>query len=473
MDKLQDKLKNLKLYIKHKKEEWSEKIKESYWEDILWELDIMGRTKRVITKVKEFNYRSLLTKRNGIIAAVILVCLIPVGILVHADKDIVDLNDYKGLNQYDVNGLKYNIPNNWVRMGPNASAFRLYNENKDVVGYIHVRYIGETDLTEGDAKIFDFPIDEGYLKQVGSMIYMEDFDASVETITLEDLGCIYKEEVMDADSSRFVARVFVVEDKVEGADEFFREFRSFFRTSWYSNPRELDSIKIHYTGKTKEGTVIDSNTKDVKAVGHYKTLYGTGTKDLPCRVQGKVELVAGKTSHVEVVVFNVSHYIDVKCTTKDRSKEATEWARKWLIGTTFENGGVSRPELQDKVKDEGFSTREAKYAVEHSGVIWRIQALNIAKKLTEPNVQTGGYSQKTLRGKLSTMGFTEEEIAYALSSCKADWNKQALYTVISYYVNARNSGTEIEKSDMRTKVLAKGFTEKQVDWAIARCGYYE
>ena len=78
----------------------------------------------------------------------------------------------------------------------------------------------------------------------------------------------------------------------------------------------------------------------------------------------------------------------------------------------IDSGGYSKKGLITQLKYEGFSTEEAKYAVEHIGANW----MNEAAESAESYMDSGGYSKKSLTDQLLYEGFTKAEAAHGVKS---------------------------------------------------------
>jgi hypothetical protein len=73
-------------------------------------------------------------------------------------------------------------------------------------------------------------------------------------------------------------------------------------------------------------------------------------------------------------------------------------------------GGFSRSGLIDQLKYEGFSKKDAKYAVDALGADWNKQAVMSA----ESYLDMGGFSRSALVEQLVYEGFTQEQAEYGV-----------------------------------------------------------
>ncbi|MBQ9950038.1 MAG: Ltp family lipoprotein [Clostridia bacterium] len=72
--------------------------------------------------------------------------------------------------------------------------------------------------------------------------------------------------------------------------------------------------------------------------------------------------------------------------------------------------GFSRKGLIDQLEFEGYTTKEATYAVDNCGADWKEQAVRVAKNYLD----TMPFSKKELIDQLEFEGFTSEEAEYGV-----------------------------------------------------------
>jgi len=111
--------------------------------------------------------------------------------------------------------------------------------------------------------------------------------------------------------------------------------------------------------------------------------------------------------------------------------------------------------ITDKlIYDEGFDPHIARYGVGICCTDWSPVALSTAYRFLDE----GPCSLNGLASKLSTEGFTEDQIEYAILNCKVDYFEQAYKSAgIHMY---QDQGIRSEE-DLYNAVLKEGFTEGQ------------
>ena len=125
----------------------------------------------------------------------------------------------------------------------------------------------------------------------------------------------------------------------------------------------------------------------------------------------------------------------------------------------------SRSRLVNQLEYEKFSSEVATWAADYSGADWYEQALLAANNYLE---MEHGYSYKGLFKQLSQSygeAFAEEEAAYALNNCGADWNKQAVLSAKSYLkISSYSRDRLVEQLEFEE------FTHEQAVYGVDHCG---
>lgn len=115
------------------------------------------------------------------------------------------------------------------------------------------------------------------------------------------------------------------------------------------------------------------------------------------------------------------------------------------------------------MKYEGYTEEEAAYAVQHCGADWKEQAL-IAAEL-DLDSENYGFGPKSLREGLRRDGFTTGQIAYAMENCNPDWKEQALKLAIFH---AKSSGWSYSNM-WRSLMHMYGFSEEEAKYGADNC----
>lgn len=87
-------------------------------------------------------------------------------------------------------------------------------------------------------------------------------------------------------------------------------------------------------------------------------------------------------------------------------KNALKAAKDYLHSMSFSKKG-----LIEQLKFDGYSTKEANYAVENCGANWKKQAVKTAKSYLD----SMSFSKKELMEQLEFDGFTKSEAKYGVS----------------------------------------------------------
>lgn len=76
------------------------------------------------------------------------------------------------------------------------------------------------------------------------------------------------------------------------------------------------------------------------------------------------------------------------------------------------------------------------------------------------------FSKSGLTNQLKYAGFTEEEVAFAVENCGADWMEQADKKAKSYL-----SMTGFSKDGLKRQLKFEGFTDEEIEYALKKNGY--
>ena len=111
-----------------------------------------------------------------------------------------------------------------------------------------------------------------------------------------------------------------------------------------------------------------------------------------------------------------------------------------------------------------FEPSEVEYALSQACIDWKFQAAGYAY-----HSLSGDITPKDVEYTLNEVGFTAEEISYAIENCGHDWYSYALNTtshIYNYY------GGSLSKNDIYSYLIGQGFTDSQATYAINNYGMY-
>lgn len=121
--------------------------------------------------------------------------------------------------------------------------------------------------------------------------------------------------------------------------------------------------------------------------------------------------------------------------------------------------------IKSSLESSEFTENEVAYALDNLDFDWNEQALIYAQAMINGETYQDGYSKTSIGDKLAYRGYSDDEIAYALENCTADWNEQALLRTPSY----TNGGRTREKTFELMKDY-DGFSEEEINYALDNCG---
>ncbi len=128
-------------------------------------------------------------------------------------------------------------------------------------------------------------------------------------------------------------------------------------------------------------------------------------------------------------------------------QQAVRSAESYLRYSAFSKEG-----LIDQLEYEGFSTADAKFAVEHVTVDWKEQAQSSA----ESYLQYSAFSKKGLIDQLLYEGFTQKQAEYGVKNVEVDWMEQAALSAESYL-----EYSSFSRSGLIDQLLYEGFSREQ------------
>lgn len=190
-------------------------------------------------------------------------------------------------------------------------------------------------------------------------------------------------------------------------------------SSVYKTQTICSAPNVSLTAKTEAVTV---SWKRVTGASKYKIYKSTDQKKWTNVITTTKtsytisKLTGGNKIYVKVVAVNAygknSSYSSVKYVTVKKyiptkgDEQALRMAKEYLDCMAFSKSG-----LIEQLEYEGFSHKEATYAVEHCGANWKKQAVKMAKEYLD----CMAFSKSGLIEQLEYEGFTHEEAVYGVS----------------------------------------------------------
>jgi SOS response regulatory protein OraA/RecX len=146
----------------------------------------------------------------------------------------------------------------------------------------------------------------------------------------------------------------------------------------------------------------------------------------------------------------------------DYNQQALKAAQKYL-DSEYQNG-FSKEELRKQLEFEGFTSSEIQYALNNVKTDYKQQALKAAQGYLDSEYQTGFSKEGLIQQLKDEFGeeFTDEEIQYALSNVKVNWNQQALKAAKNYLKN----GIVTTKEGLKEQLKFEGFTSSEIQYAL-------
>lgn len=138
-------------------------------------------------------------------------------------------------------------------------------------------------------------------------------------------------------------------------------------------------------------------------------------------------------------------------------QNAIEAAEDYLNFSAFSYEG-----LIEQLEYEGYTSKEAAYAVDHCFVDWYDQAEKCAKSY----LRHSSFSYTGLLEQLEYELFTHEQAKHAVDSCGADWYEQAALTAKSYLRHSSFS-----RDGLIEQLEYEGFTYDQAVYGAQSVGY--
>ncbi len=133
----------------------------------------------------------------------------------------------------------------------------------------------------------------------------------------KDLMGTYSE--ISADNAVFCVTVNFEEGSVRGESELLNLVKNSFNTDEYKNPRKSMGYDIKYSGDTKAGTEINSES-NITVTENFDTGVNTGSKNATWEIKNPVTLKAGATSTIKINVDGKETTFKVECSTLSKAQ---------------------------------------------------------------------------------------------------------------------------------------------------------
>lgn len=165
---------------------------------------------------------------------------------------------------------------------------------------------------------------------------------------------------------------------------------------------DIVKLKAKYEDNTEEGTVVDEDS-DITVRATYED--GTSETVYGWEVKKPATLKEGKTSEVTITYEGAKATLKVKGTVKVTTGmlNALSKAGDYLDYMPFSKSG-----LKDQLEYEGYTSKEAQYAVDNCGADWKEQAYLHAKRYLDYT----SFSLSGLIDQLEYEGYTYEQASY-------------------------------------------------------------
>lgn len=209
----------------------------------------------------------------------------------------------------------------------------------------------------------------------------------------------------------------------------------------WEETKSTSHIKVDFSISTDKKTVcilitdgIDPASSDRELIGFAKNI-GNVVNNWATAVNENIKEVAESKNEVG----NLYDYYNLKVTYKD----------KFIQKDFFMEAGSGKVEFQSEKELMSLTTGQK-------------NALKKAKSY----LSFSDFSKSGLTDQLKYAGFTEEEVAFAIENCGADWMEQADKKAKSYL-----SMTGFSKDGLKRQLKFEGFTDEEIEYALKENGY--
>ena len=122
---------------------------------------------------------------------------------------------------------------------------------------------------------------------------------------------------------------------------------------------------------------------------------------------------------------------------------------------------LSSDGLEELLKLDEYSEEDIAFALENCGADWEQEAADYARH----TLASGGFSEKTLKEQMELEKFDAELADKAIASCSPDWDKEAK-DFAAYNINF----SSVSRALLEETMLDSGFTQEQSGKALESCG---
>lgn len=144
-------------------------------------------------------------------------------------------------------------------------------------------------------------------------------------------------------------------------------------------------------------------------------------------------------------------------------EKALEDAKSYLKESTYSKKG-----LKEQLEFDGYTKKEANYAVNNCGANWKKQAKKEAKNLIRLSLDEEWkkwgvfyYSKKSMIETLKYHGYTKSQAKFGAKKCGANWKKEAV-------IAAEILREDYSEDEVRDLLKEEGFTKAQINHAISK-----
>jgi hypothetical protein len=127
----------------------------------------------------------------------------------------------------------------------------------------------------------------------------------------------------------------------------------------------------------------------------------------------------------------------------------------------LEFSSFSRKGLIEQLRFEGYSNKDAAFAVDAISPNWNEQAAGSA----EDYIDTSGFSREGLIEQLKFEGYTQQQAEHGVNAISPNWNEQAARSAKEYLDTSHFS-----RSGLIEQLKFEGYTQQQAEYGVNKAG---
>jgi colicin import membrane protein len=196
---------------------------------------------------------------------------------------------------------------------------------------------------------------------------------------------------------------------------------------------------------------------------------------VPAETAGQENARLSAESYLDTMAFSRSGLIDqlkyegystkdatyaVDAVSPNWNEQAAKAAKDYLDSSSFSRSG-----LIEQLEYEGYTKQEAVYGVNQAGLSAETAGQENARESAEDYLDSSAFSRKGLIDQLEYEGYSTKDATYAVDAVSVNWNQQAALAAQDYF-----DTMPFSRSGLIDQLEYEGYTEQQAVYGVNQTG---